>query len=127
MRDFRELVVWQKAKLALDVYRGTSGFPNDERFGLTSQLRRASVSVVANIAEGCGRESEREFGRFLSIAAGSASEVECQLMLSKDLSYLPEEVHSDLNGRVNEVKRMLNSLMQKLTSGDGRRSSSANS
>ena len=83
MRDFRELKVWQKAhRFVLDLYRHTQGFPAEERFGLTVQLRRAAVSVASNIAEGCGREGERDFARFLSIAGGSASEVEYQLLLA---------------------------------------------
>ena len=77
MRDFRELKVWEKAhRLTLQVYRITKDFPSDEQFGLTVQLRRAAASVPTNIAEGCGRDSERELARFMSIAAGSVSEVE---------------------------------------------------
>jgi len=115
MRDFRELKVWQKAhRWTLDVYRHTQTFPPQERYGLTSQLRRAAVSVPSNIAEGCGRDSERDFGRFLSIAAGSASEAEYQLLLARDLSYLKDDPHRSLHDQVNEVKRMLNSLIRKL-------------
>ncbi len=77
MRDFRKLQVWQKShQLALDIYRLTIDFPKSEQFGLTRQMRRAAVSIPANIAEGCGRETEREFQRFLHIAAGSANELE---------------------------------------------------
>ena len=77
MRDFRELKVWEKAHcLALQVYKSTKDFSSDQRFALTVQLRRAAASVPMNIAEGCGRETERELARFLSMAAGSASEVE---------------------------------------------------
>ena len=115
MRDFRKLKVWQKAHgCVLEIYRHTRTFPGDERFGLTAQIRRAAASVSSNIAERCGRESEREFARFLSIAAGSATEVEYQLLLAHDLEYLRDGVHHDLDVRVNEVKRMLNSLIQKL-------------
>ena len=75
MRDYRKLKVWEKAhQFVLEVYRATSAFPREERFGLTREVRRSATSVPSNIAEGCGRESEREFARFLSIAAGSASE-----------------------------------------------------
>jgi four helix bundle protein len=116
MRDFRELKVWEKAhRLTLQVYRITKNFPSDERFGLTVQLRRAAASVPTNIAEGCGRDSERELARFMSIAAGSASEVEYHLLLACDLNYIQDETYKELNQQVNEVKRMLNSFIQKLT------------
>ena len=116
MRDFRKLKVWEKAHhLTLQVYRITKNFPSDERFGLTVQLRRAAASVPTNIAEGCGRDSERELARFMSIAAGSASEVEYQLLLACDLNYIQDEKYRELNQQVNEVKRMLNSFIQKLT------------
>ena len=115
MRDFRKLKVWEKAhQLTLQVYRITKNFPSDERFGLTVQLRRAAPSVPTNIAEGCGRNSERELARFMSIAAGSASEVEYQLLLASALSYIQNEIYRELNQQVNEVKRMLNSFIQKL-------------
>ena len=116
MRDFRELNVWEKAhRLTLQVYRITKNFPSDERFGLTVQLRRAAASVPTNIAEGCGRDSERELARFMSIAAGSASEVEYQMFLACDLNYIQDETYRELNQQANEVKKMLNSFIQKLT------------
>lgn len=116
MRDFKELQVWQKAhRFVLDVYRQSKDFPLDERFGLTGQLRRAAVSCASNIAEGCGRDGERELARYLSIAAGSASEAEYQLLLARDLTYLPDESHQQLDAQVNEVKKMLNSFIQKLS------------
>ena len=116
MRDFRELKVWEKAhRLTLQVYRMTKNFSFDEGFGLTVQLRRAAASVPTNIAEGCGRDSERELARFMSIAAGSASEVEYQLLLACDLNYIQDETYRELNQQVNEVKRILNSFIQKLT------------
>ena len=115
MRDFRELTVWQKAhELVLDIYRHTRGFPPDERCGLTTHLRKTATSIGSNIAEGCGRESEAELARFLSIAAGSASETEYQLCLARDLGYLSNQTHEYLDTQVNEVKRMLNSFIQKL-------------
>src|SRR6266545_6431941 len=89
MKDFHELKVWQKAhQLTLAVYRVTAGFPREELYGLTSQLRRACSSVAANLAEGCGRQGDAEFARFCSIAMGSASEVEYHLLLAKDLKLL---------------------------------------
>ena len=115
VRDFRELKVWQKAhRFVLTIYRQTRGFPAEERFGLTSQLRRAAASVASNIAEGCGRDGERDFRRFLSMAAGSASEVEYQLLLARDLGYLDDKIYGLLNEQINEVKRMLNSFIQKI-------------
>ena len=115
MRDFRELKVWEKTHhFTLQVYRITKNFPSDERFGLTAQLRRAAASVPTNIAEGCGRDSERELARFMSIAAVSASEVEYQLLLACDLNYIQDETYRELNQQVNEVKKMLNSFIQKL-------------
>jgi four helix bundle protein len=115
MRDFKELKVWQKAhRFVLDVYRHTRDFPPEERFGLTSHLRKSATSVPSNIAEGCGREGERELARFLSIAGGSASEAEYQLLLARDLDYLSHDHHHQLDAQVNEVKRMLNSFVQTL-------------
>jgi four helix bundle protein len=116
MRDFKELKVWEKAhQWVLEVYRITGSFPTEERFSLVAQLRRSAASVPANIAEGCGRESQREFARFLSIAAGSACEAEYHLLLARDLGYLDEGIHRELDQGINEVKRMLNSFIQKLT------------
>jgi four helix bundle protein len=116
MRDFKELKVWHKAhRCALEIYRHTQSFPVEERFGLMIQLRRAATSVASNIAEGCGREGERELARFLSIAAGSASEVEYQLLLAHDLGYLSDDLHRQLENQTNEVKRMLNSFIKTLS------------
>jgi four helix bundle protein len=112
LKDFKELRVWQKAhQLALSVYEASKSFPRDEIFGLTSQLRRASVSVGANIAEGCGRRSDGEFVRFLQIARGSSSEVENHLLLARDLKYLDGSKHVELERQLNEVQRMLTSLV----------------
>ncbi|MDY0221448.1 MAG: four helix bundle protein [Desulfobacterium sp.] len=120
MKDFRKLKVWEKAHdFTLQVYRVTKNFPSDERFGLTAQLRRAAASVPTNIAEGCGRDSERELARFMSIAAGSASEVEYQLILACDLRYLQDETYRELNQHINEVKKMLNGFISKLLAVSG--------
>jgi four helix bundle protein len=116
MRNFRQLKVWEKAlRLTLQAYKITKDFPSEERFGLTGQLRRAVASIPTNIAEGCGRDSERELSRFMVIAAGSASEVEYQLLLAYELNYIQDEMYRELNQQVNDVKRMLNSFIQKLT------------
>lgn len=116
MKDFRDLKVWQAAhELTLDVYRATNALPPEERYGLLPQLRRAAVSIPANIAEGCGRRGDRDFARFLQIAMGSASELEYLLLLSHDLGWLAEEEdHRDLAGKTVQVKRMLAGLILKL-------------
>jgi four helix bundle protein len=115
MRNFKELIVWQKAhQIVLEVYVVTRSFPSDERFGLISQLRRSAASVPANIAEGCGKESDRDFARFLSIAAGSASETEYHFFLAHELGFIEEKSYIELDKNVNEVKRMLNSFIKKL-------------
>jgi four helix bundle protein len=117
MRDFRELKVWQKAhQVALEVYLQSRNFPADERFGLTAHLRKSATSVPSNIAEGCGRDGEKELARFCSIAAGSASELEYQLLLAHDLEYLPRDAYAVLNEQIAEVKRMLFRFMQSLSS-----------
>ena len=119
MQDFTKLVVWQKAHdLALEVYRSTKGFPPNERYELTRQIRRSATSVPTNIAEGCGRDSRGDFARFLTIAGGSASELEYQLLLSRDLSLLPLGVYNELTNRTREVKRMLSGLSKKLNTED---------
>ena len=115
MRDFRKLKVWERAHyFTLQVYRIKKTYPSDERFGLTSQICRAAASIPTNIAEGCGRESEQELARFMSIAAGSASEVEYQLLLAFDLSYIQKETYNEMNRQVNEIKKMLNRFIQQL-------------
>jgi four helix bundle protein len=115
MKDFRQLKVWEKShQLALAVYRFTAKFPKEELYGLTSQIRRASMSIPTNIAEGCGRNTDAEFARFLQIAMGSASETEYQLLLSHDLGFLTKEQYDKLNIDVTEVKRMLASLLKTL-------------
>ena len=96
----------------------TRKFPPDERFGLIAQLRRSSASIPANIAEGCGRASDRDFSRFLSIAAGSASETEYHFLLAHELNYLEKKDYMILDHQVNEIKRMLNAFIQKLTPKD---------
>lgn len=116
MRDFRQLKVWEKAHaLSLATYKATATFPQQELFGLTSQLRRAAVSIPANITEGCGRTGEPELARFLRISLGSASELEYHIILSTDLHYFNKSVSQQLFKQVTEVKRMLTVLIQKLT------------
>jgi four helix bundle protein len=115
MKDFHELKVWQKAhRLTLAVYQITATFPREELYGLTSQLRRCSSSIPANLAEGCGRSGDAEFARFCSIAMGSASELEYHLLLAKDLKLIKLTDHEELSERATELKRMLTALLQKL-------------
>jgi len=115
MRDFKGLIVWEKAHtFVLEVYNVTRAFPSEERYGLTAQLRKAAASIPTNIAEGCGRDSEPDFARFLSIASGSASESEYHLLLARDLDYLPNSDHERLDGLVNELKKMLGAFRRKL-------------
>ena len=116
MQDFRKLAVWQKAhELVLAVYRSTATFPRDELYGLTSQLRRAAVSVPTNLAEGRCRRSERDFRRFVGIAMGSASEVEYHLLLSHDLGYIDKARYQEFARQVEEIKRMLSALYERLS------------
>ncbi len=108
MRNFRDIKAWGKAhRLTLAVYEATKTFPADERFGLTSQARRAAASIPTNIAEGCGRAGEAELARYFHIAAGSASELEYLLLLARDLGYLTDDQQISLTAGVSEVKRMI--------------------
>lgn len=107
--------VWDKAHvLTLDVYKSSNAFPRGELYGLTSQMRRSSASIGANIAEGCCRKGDNELGRFLQIAMGSASELEYHLLLAHDLEMLKSLDYQRLSEEVVEVKRMLSSLINKL-------------
>src|SRR5262245_24858590 len=117
MKDFRDLKVWSKAhQAALACYEITRSFPREEVFGLVSQIRRSGSSVAANIAEGCGRRGNAELHRVLQIAMGSASELEYHLLLAKDLNYLKPQAHQKVHNQVEEVKRMLASLIRKVDS-----------
>lgn len=115
MKDFRQLQVWSKAHhFVKEIYLITESFPKEEIYGLTSQLRRASVSIPTNIAEGCGRESDADFKRFIQISFGSASEVEYLVFLSFELSFITESNYVILNRQIVEIKKMLASLINKL-------------
>ena len=114
MQGFRRLNVWNKAhQLTLEVYRVTARFPREELYALTSQMKRAASSVAANIAEGCGRGSDADFGRFLFMAMGSASELESHPVLARDLLFISEADYLQLDSLTGEVKRMLASLIQR--------------
>ncbi len=115
MKYFRSVDVWKKShELVLAVYKVSAGFPSNELYGLTSQARRAASSIPANIAEGCGRGSDRDFARFLQIAIGSASELEYHLILARDLGFLDAVQHNALELATTEVKRMLTGFIKKL-------------
>ena len=115
MKDFRSVDVWKKShQLVLAVYKASAGFPSRELYGLSSQVRRAASSIPANIAEGCGRGSDRDFARFLQIAMGSASELEYHLILARDLGFLDAVQQDALEQATTEVKRMLTGFMKKL-------------
>jgi four helix bundle protein len=115
MKDFRELKVWEKShRLALKVYSATAKFPREELYGLTSQIRRASVSIPTNIAEGCGRNRDSELYRFFEIAMGSASELEYLFLLTRDLGVIDKADFEGFLAEIIEIKRMLASFIQKL-------------
>jgi len=114
-KDFKEILIWQRShQFTLDIYKISVTFPPEEKFGLTSQIRRASYSIPTNIAEGCGRNTEADMCRFFIIAMGSASELEYQLLLVKDLGYLPSSAYNLLLNELIEIKKMLNAFIQKL-------------
>ena len=116
MHNLTELKIWNKAiDLAVDVYKATSTYPTDERFGLTSQLRRASVSIPSNIAEGAGRNSKKEFCNFLGIANGSSYEVQTQLVISNKLNLLNDDKLSGLLKQIEELQKMNYSFQQMLS------------
>ena len=113
MGDFAQLKVWQMAhSTALAAYRLTARFPSEERFGLTSQIRRASVSVGANIAESCGRTHDGDQGRFLQMAKGSAKELRSHLMIARDLGFVPVDEQHSADAQLIQIERMLTALLR---------------
>jgi len=115
MQNFKDLIVWQKAhQNALLIYSSTKEFPKEEQFGITSQLRRASVSIPTNIAEGTGKSTKKDFAHYLQTALGSTQEVEYLLLLSLELDYLDKIQFEKVNSLTNEVKAMLISLIKKV-------------
>jgi four helix bundle protein len=115
MRPHEKLEVWNKAvEFVVTIYKETAEFPKEEKFGLTSQVRRAAVSVPANIAEGAARQTSREFARFLSIAQGSASELETELLIAQRLGYLEQNSYRKLYDELNTIARMIVGLSQHL-------------
>ena len=115
MQRFTDLKVWQRSHaLVLEIYRVTAAFPEDERFGIVSQLRRAAVSVPCNIAEGTKRKRAPDYARFLNIAEGSLAEAEYLIILSTDLGYIPTAKKDQLSGEAQEIARMLHALREKV-------------
>jgi four helix bundle protein len=115
MKDYRTLNVWKSGHaLTLEIYRQTKTFPKEEMFGLTSQLRRATSSIPANIAEGCGRDGDPELKRILNIALGSACEVDYFVLLADDLGYLDSNVHASLAEATIRLRRQLGAFIRKL-------------
>ena len=117
MHNFKELKVWEQSRYFVkDVYMLTKKFPDDERFGLTQQIRRAVVSIPSNIAEGSGRGSNKDFSHFLDIANGSAFEVETQLILSLDLEYISQAEFDTVNEKLQVIEKMIFNFNQYLKS-----------
>ncbi|MFC0185663.1 four helix bundle protein [Pseudarcicella hirudinis] len=115
MRDFRKYTVWEQGhKLVLELYRITKTFPAEEKFGLTSQIRRSGISIPTNIAEGCGKPSEKDFARFLGISFGSCQEIEYLMLLARDLDYLNEANYDSIFLEIVSIKKQLYHLIKKL-------------
>ncbi len=117
MSDYKKLKVWEDAhKFTVDIYNITQKFPNNEQYGLTSQIRRSSSSIPTNIVEGCGQLENGNLIRFLGIAKGSAFETEYQLLLAKDLKYINEKDYDELNEKIQKIISMLTNLIKSLRS-----------
>ena len=117
MSNYKKLKVWEDAhKFTIDIYNITKNFPNNEQYGLTSQIRRSSSSIPTNIVEGCGQLDNGNLIRFLGIAKGSAFETEYQLLLSKDLKYINEKDYDELNEKIQKIISMLTNLIKSLRS-----------
>lgn len=115
MRNFMQLEFGRRGhQLTLKIYKATQNFPREEMFGLTSQMRRAAMSIPSNIAEGCGRETNAELKRFLMIAAGSVSELQYQILLCKDLSHIREELYNELNEEIIAIRKLIFKYSEKL-------------
>lgn len=115
MQDFTKLKAWKRAhRFVLQVYSESRGFPSDERFGITSQIRRSAASIPANIAEGAGRATGPDFARFVDFALGSANETEYHLILAHDLGFMSEASYEFLLGQLREIRKMTTALHQTL-------------
>lgn len=115
MRNYKRYKIWQSAvEISLEVYRVSADFPTEEKYGLTSQVRRCGVSIASNIAEGAGRNTDKEFHYFLGIAAGSCSELSTQLFIAKELQFLSPDVYKKIERQIDECHKMIYSFQQKL-------------
>ena len=115
MQDYRQLKVWQRSHQAvLRIYKLTTNFPSNEKYGLVSQVQRSAVSIPSNIAEGSARSSDADFARFLHIAMGSAAELDYQLLLSHDLGFIESNDYQELSEELTVIRKMLNSFIQRL-------------
>lgn len=117
MNQFKNLLVWQKAiELVLEIYKITNKFPDSEKFGLTSQINRCTVSIDSNIAEGAGRNSKKEFNNFLGVASGSICELGTQLIISNKLRYLDDFNFNNLSESITEIHKMIHGLQKSIHS-----------
>jgi four helix bundle protein len=128
MRNYRDLEVWKHShKLTLELYEVSRKFPKEEMFGLTSQLRRAAISIGANLAEGCGRRTTAEFARFIRIAMGSASELDYHLLLCRDFKFLTNEIYDRMSKELVRIRKMLSALLASVETQMQAKAFSANS
>ncbi|OAN63447.1 four helix bundle protein [Balneola sp. EhC07] len=115
IKTFRDLKIWQQSmELVTEIYRATSSFPEEEKYGLTSQLRRSSVSIPSNISEGFGRNSQGDFKRFVNISMGSLFELQTQIEVAKNLEFISKEIFENLYDRSREIERMMSSFIRTL-------------
>jgi len=115
MKNFKNLKVWQNGvDIVVDIYKSTEDFPKDEMYGLTGQIKRSAVSIPSNIAEGAGRNSDKDFNRFLDVALGSSFELETQLIIANKLNFLKDEDFIQLNERIDEEQKMIMGLQKSL-------------
>ncbi|EIJ39208.1 four helix bundle protein [Galbibacter orientalis] len=115
MRDFKKYNIWSLShEFTLEIYKVTKNFPSEERFQLMSQMQRAAYSIPSNFSEGCGRDSDKDFNRFIQVCLGSAHELEYFILLSKDLNYISEDIFDELTIKINEIKSKLYNLSKKL-------------
>jgi len=116
MSNFKNLIVWQKSiEFVSDVYKTVSSFPKEEIYGISSQLKRSSISIPSNIAEGSSYRSSKEFERYINIAIGSAFEAETQLLISLNLNFISTEEFEKLNSQIIEIQKMLTSFKNKIS------------
>ena len=119
MKNFRDMRVWEKAHtFVLRMYDVTKSFPKSELYGLTNQLRRAAVSIPANLAEGCGKNTDPEFARYIDIASGSASETDYLTLLARDLKFIGPDVYGEMFEEITAIRKMLTALKKTVKSAD---------